>query len=294
VTSQGDPEPPPATPVSTVIDLIGKVGSPLAIGSSLLYYFGWVRTVTQARLLGYDATLVGFSVEDYILKSVNVLFIPLIALLLAFAGLVAVDQVLARKAKASPAVGAILRVAGLMLRYAWVVLIPAGVAMTFFRVPGSFFAVPCAITVAMCGVLYASRIDRHLGEPPRSALAGRIVVLTLLTLAVFWLTERLAQTMGQAFAADLIHNPDQLTSVSVLSKQNLGIASSCVSERRVGTGDGDFTFRYDGLRLLQAANDRQFLLSVCSGVPRVFVLSDGEGIRMEYAAASVGIRTGST
>lgn len=58
------------------------MGSPIALVTALLFYFGWVRTRFQARALGYEPVVLDLSVQDYLLKSINVLFLPLILFVL--------------------------------------------------------------------------------------------------------------------------------------------------------------------------------------------------------------------
>jgi len=66
--------------LGNALRLVATVGSPIAITIGLLFYFGWVRASVQARQLGYDTAILDRSVQDYILRSVLVLFIPLMAL----------------------------------------------------------------------------------------------------------------------------------------------------------------------------------------------------------------------
>src|SRR5919107_503424 len=57
-----------------------SVVSPLAAGTVLLFYFGWVRTKYEAAALGYDSKILEFTTADYVLRSVNVLSLPVVAL----------------------------------------------------------------------------------------------------------------------------------------------------------------------------------------------------------------------
>ena len=65
-----------------MLHLIATIGSPLALGTALLFYFGWVRTKVQTEELGYHLSILDFSTTDYILKSINVLSVPLVLLLI--------------------------------------------------------------------------------------------------------------------------------------------------------------------------------------------------------------------
>src|SRR5918999_1340773 len=63
-----------------VLDLLKYVGSPIAVGTTLLFYFGWVRSNEQARQFGADISVFEMSADDFTLRSVNVVFLPLLAL----------------------------------------------------------------------------------------------------------------------------------------------------------------------------------------------------------------------
>src|SRR6266404_2829120 len=80
--SRGQRRKPPTTAGSSGIwHLITTIGSPVVLGTVLLFYFGWVRTNAQMHDLGLDSSVLNFSTTEYILKSIYVLFIPLVVLL---------------------------------------------------------------------------------------------------------------------------------------------------------------------------------------------------------------------
>jgi len=62
-----------------VIHLITTVGPPLTIATALLFYFGWVRTSVEAETLGVSDTVFGYSAQDYIMRSISALFLPVVA-----------------------------------------------------------------------------------------------------------------------------------------------------------------------------------------------------------------------
>ena len=51
----------------------------------LCFYFGYVSTRAYLAYFGVDSDAVGFSTGDYMLKSVSVLYPPLVTLLLIWA-----------------------------------------------------------------------------------------------------------------------------------------------------------------------------------------------------------------
>lgn len=64
-------------PLRATLKGIASLAAPTSLVTALLYYFGWARTSTQARLLGLEDSLLGFSVEDYLLRSITPMFWPL-------------------------------------------------------------------------------------------------------------------------------------------------------------------------------------------------------------------------
>ena len=88
----------PAAPVEEsrppldLMKFITSIGSPIALATALLFYFGWVRSEEQARAFGADASVFAMSTQDYVLRSVNVLFFPLILMFLVGLLLLRLDR----------------------------------------------------------------------------------------------------------------------------------------------------------------------------------------------------------
>ena len=61
-----------------VLAIVGAVIAPSVLITSLLYYFGWARTQAAFAYFGLDASLVEYSTPDFVLRSVNIAFEPLI------------------------------------------------------------------------------------------------------------------------------------------------------------------------------------------------------------------------
>jgi hypothetical protein len=60
------------------LSVAGTLGPPLTVTTSLMFYFGWARSDTQARSMSLDVTLFGFTTQDYVMRSVSTLYIPLL------------------------------------------------------------------------------------------------------------------------------------------------------------------------------------------------------------------------
>jgi hypothetical protein len=53
---------------------------PVTIITGLLFYFGWTRVHFQATDMGQNEDIFGYSTVDYVLRSVDSLFFPLLVL----------------------------------------------------------------------------------------------------------------------------------------------------------------------------------------------------------------------
>ncbi|MEC3852562.1 hypothetical protein [Paenarthrobacter ureafaciens] len=80
-TAAGAPEEDDRSLVNTrwqrTLDVLSVIGPPLTVATALLVYFGWARTDAQAKAMGLDVSLFGYTVQDFILRSIQSLFQPL-------------------------------------------------------------------------------------------------------------------------------------------------------------------------------------------------------------------------
>ena len=74
----------------------------LALGTALLFYFGWRRSEAQAEALGFDVSVLGVSPQDFMLRSIPVLFFPVALVLVASLGAVLVHARLMGRVRAEP------------------------------------------------------------------------------------------------------------------------------------------------------------------------------------------------
>ncbi len=272
-----EPKPAPARSLD-VSDLLKWVGSPIALGTALLFYFGWVRSQAQASALGVDVSVFEMSTQDMVLRSVNVLFFPIIAMLLGGLVLLQLDPWLRTHA----------RRASLVLRYAWLLFIPLALLLLILNEEVGRTLLPLWVLLTIGGMAYGSRLRRHANGDDRPASPMQtVLVVALLVVTLFWLTERVARVGGEALAEDLKNNlADRLPHVSLVSAGDLHIEASGVTETELSGSDSEYGYRYDGLYLLQRSGDKYFLLSdgwqsnVNQG--RLIVLPDDDTIRLQF------------
>jgi O-antigen/teichoic acid export membrane protein len=146
---------------------IATVLSPLAVGTVLLYYFGWVRTKVQATALGYDAQILDFSTADYVLKSVNVLSIPLtIALIVSLI----LYQLHLRLLDADEKHR---RHLSRLLSQSWLLWLPVCVALMVFVPPLGWIAIPGTLTLALLGAIYGDVLQKKVRKQKWSRCCSR-------------------------------------------------------------------------------------------------------------------------
>ncbi|EXG82686.1 hypothetical protein [Cryptosporangium arvum] len=267
----------PTSPAAALRTTLAVV-SPVALITALLYYFGWVRVSTQAQALGYDATIVGLTDQSYVVRSIAVLFYPLLTTILAAIAGFAVHRAVLRRATRSSRWRERTIWFGTALTWSWPVWL--GMCGGFLAVPALRpAAVPVTLTATCLSVLYGGLLVGRLSR--RELDKGiRGCVLALLALALFWDTERLARAWGEGDAGLISAGLKPVPDVTVYSTTALnltGIEPSTVPS-------GAYRFRYHGLRLLHYTADR-YVLTGATGqaADRVYVLRDRPAVRFELS-----------
>jgi hypothetical protein len=266
----------------SALRLVASIGSPIAIATGLLFYFGWVRATVQARRLGYDTAILDWSVQDYMLRSILVLFLPIMVLVAFMLLLTWLHQRLVLPMVDSARIATWLPRG---LRGSWLLWATVAVVLSLVVAPLSSVVIPAAVTLALLCALYADLLERRLAGRPRTPSAAKVLILVLLALAVFWDVERLASVVGEGYAAQITANPRQLLAVAVYSPKSLDIQVPGVVETKLGNPDSAYRYRYDGLRLVQRSGDRYLLMSeqVDARTTRIIVLRETDTIRMEFS-----------
>ncbi|MCA1673246.1 MAG: hypothetical protein LC799_13955, partial [Actinobacteria bacterium] len=145
-----------------MLHLIATIGSPLALGTALLFYFGWVRTKFQTEELGYHLSLLDFSTTDYVLKSINVLSVPLVLLLLVALVLNGLHQRLVVSTSRQAHRRVVLLLLARLLVMSWILWGLLGIALLSLAPPTlRGFAIPLSITLALLCAVYGRTLQRR-------------------------------------------------------------------------------------------------------------------------------------
>jgi hypothetical protein len=285
------------TPLARTIQVLATVIAPTGFVTALLYFFGWSHAYWFFDYFGVSSTLLGFTTSDYLMRSLDGVFVPLVVV--AGAALVAMwahvwfGPLVGRPGRwrlVLPAVGA---VGGL--------LTAAGLAAVF-TIPTPLTAWVAAPPVCLgAGVLliaYAVHIGRTVRSssrarlgPPWRAVCEWLVVGGLVGLSAFWATSDYAAAVGSSRARQFVAELPTAPSVLVYSSQSLSLEVPGVRESRCKDSDAAYRFRYDGLALVLQSGDQYVLLprtwSTVNGV--AVLLPRTDSIRLEFVRPGVTI-----
>lgn len=256
--------------------ILTSFGSPIALGSVLFLYFGWVRSEAQAQRLGADASVFQMSTQDYILRSVDVLFFPIILMLLLALLLLRIDPWLRDRASLLAPV----------LRHAWL-LVFVGIAVRELTDQVGDVLLPTLVLLAIGGTAYSAVLRRQFGSDRSALRFGAVVLVVLLLIVVlFWQTERVARLAGEARAEDLKEQPAcHLSAITVFTTGRLHVDAPDVVETAItGPEETTFRYRYEGLYFLQRSGDKYFLLTDGwdAGQGRLVLVPDTSAVRLEF------------
>ena len=250
--------------------------APFTVITAWFYYFGWVRANSIFSYFGIDQPMLGFTSQDYLLRSVGIAFKPLLIFLLAMAACFILG-------KAFTEVNMRHRSAGLALRYA---LCATGAALIGLGVAGAFELWPrpepigAALSLAI-GALLVEVTRTSTGTAGRRDLPQRALVWLTVIVGAFWATALHAQETGTNWAEGWASNAYVRPQVIVHSATDIGIAGNGINREVTNSKKA---YRYSGLRLLIYSNKKWFLLSGRSGngnPSAVVILPDDDKVRVE-------------
>jgi hypothetical protein len=267
--------------------VLGTLVAPTTLVVALLYYFGWARTSTQAYVMGLDDSLFGFSLQDYILRSITSMFWPLfVAAAAILVGVILHTRLLGQPNES------LTRPISVVSAAVGAVLLALGLAGSAVDQPSRFvsLAAPLGITMSIALLAYAGYLRRlavpSVGRPAR-ATDGSLVglawslVTVLLLLSAFWTVSHYAAIKGIDFAREAIRQLPSRPSVTIYSSRRLYLEYPIV-EKVLSGGDDAYRFKYTGLKLLFRADHKLFLRPSDLNYRRNIVIPEDIGIRVEY------------
>jgi hypothetical protein len=270
--------------------VIFAVVAPATLVTALAYYFGYRREEAFAGYFGIDLSALGFTTNDYVLRSVDALFVPLtVVLLIAFGAVVL--HAFAGDLPARVDLAPIAAVAGLCC-------LVVGIALLAGRPLASGYGYLQALAPAAGVVLLLYALAHRRSVSRRTLSTAALVGMTVILVSLFWATAEYADTRGrdeaQRLARDLAVDP----SVTIFSKQNLdinplapggGAVHDCAPLRVEKLRTGAYRYAYSGFTMLVRSGDKYFLTPTPVN-PRtpwdpalnaVFVIPDDDNVRIQ-------------
>ena len=301
MTTPGTPAAEPASGLPPqLIKILGAIVAPTTLLTALLYYFGWSHAYWFCDYFGVNSTVLGFTSTDYMMRSVDALFVPLTVA--ASAALLAVWGHTALRARLA---------AGSRPR-ALRVLVPAAMVLAGLLVLGGFVSVftttvlsehlvaaPLSLGFGVLLLVYALHLQRLVTGRAQAAGSSRgrgrgwsaaaewAVVFVLVGLSLFWAATDYSAAVGRSRAGDFVAGLARYPSVVIYSARSLSLRAPGVTQVRCQDPEAAYRYRYDGLKLVLQSGDEYLFLparwTTASGVAILIPKSDS--LRLEFFPA---------
>lgn len=267
----------------------------VAVVTALLVYFGWRRSATQSAELGISESVLDMSTRDYVLRAVRPVFVLLVCSALLGLGWVTLDRRVRSNGgpfdpARAPAADVEARRQVVRVLRGSVIALPAVALIVYlpWRSLGSVL-VPAAIGIGVLLAFYAAHLEGvDAGDDVNARRRNQtraVGVVTLATACLFWTATNYADAEGRRHADAVDDDPDGLPRVLVYSTHRLLLSGPGVQEHPVAGDEGDFRYRYSGLRMLEHDGGTYFLISDGWTADRGVVIAladDDPTIRFEF------------
>jgi hypothetical protein len=281
--------------VSSLLGAVTKVGPPLTIVTALLIYFGWARADAQSKAMGVDVSMFGYSTQDYVLRSISTLYLPLLVISGLGLGWLALDRQLTQLTDTPEGAAGVRRAGRAALLGGGVAAVAA--ILWAWALPGrGDLVAPLTVAGGTAVAAYGTRLMRLApARPGRAAPASperaarAVLIGGIITLAMFWELSSYAGVVGRGYAQRIARTVGTLPRVTVTSPDPLGVLAPGVIEEAVTlpgpTGAHNVRYRTTGLRLLVSSGGRVFLLTDGwrPGQGAVVVLPDDDTLRWQLS-----------
>ncbi|WP_157171092.1 hypothetical protein [Nocardia araoensis] len=247
---------------------LGQLAAPTTLVTGLLFYFGWAHVYWFFHYFGVDSTTLHPSIRDYLMRSVDALFIPLITtgvigMALTWGYLALPDSV--RRGRRTR--WQLLSVTGVA-----VIVLGNGLTRLLFITPvnDGLGVAPVSIIAGVALLWYVTlqrrqQLRERNPDMPQSSEAAGIIEWTILFIVIgislFWVATDYSAAVGRSrallAAAEIATQPE----VVVYSEKDLHLSSTDVRKVECGPAEGSaYRYRYDGLVLLAHVGDQYVLL----------------------------------
>ncbi|GAA3623561.1 hypothetical protein GCM10022419_131500 [Nonomuraea rosea] len=269
--------------------ILAQIVAPTTFVAAVLMYFGALRTNSMYFVLGVNSSMLGFSFQDYVLRSVQVAVEPLVLFLLAlllmllaapFAHQVLIRSIAGHRTAAvrTILVLTVLGVAGIVVTLA--------VLANWLHAP--FFVMPLCLDLGVILLFCSAYLSTRVSSGPAVSLTGQIiqrsVLVALLLVSVLWVVADRAVRVGLQDADEIAANPSNLMAAVVYAPQRLHLEGPGITEKVFPDPNAKYRYRYTGLRLLLHSDRRYFFVPACWGTSpgaRTIALPADDSLRLE-------------
>lgn len=237
-----------------VLQNVSAVVAPATLLTGIAFYFGWRRVNAFDGYFGLDSGALGYSTHDYILNSLNALFLPVVVVLIVLIAMALGHAYITdahHSGRRSPETLHLLSQGALIL--GGLLLIVGGLA-AFAVFPFNTPYLMATLFPAAGVLLIAHAVhqrERLRGDPPLST-ATRVFVGLFVAVCLFWAAGLYAQRLGRAEAASVAGHLDELPGVSFSTGSRLALPGAVPI-----SASG---YAYSHLRLLALGNGTMFLV----------------------------------
>lgn len=281
-----------------VLQVVGSVVAPTTLLTALLYYFGRAHAYWFFQHFGVDITLVGLNSQDYVLRSIDALFVPMV-LLLSLGLLILGGQAILtvrvfvgpdRTERLGTAVEICAVTGGVVFAIGLAGLLVPALKRTYHLV------YPISLGTGTLLFMYALSLQRRArgSGPPAgglrtAALLEGTAAFLLVALSLFWASTNYAADVGEARAFQYAQEFEDLPMAMLYSKEPLNLKVSSVEEAVCSELDAGYRFRYEGLRLMLRSGGHYFFLPEgwTYGRGVAIVVPERDAVRLDFSRADV-------
>jgi len=274
---------PTAPAQQRALKAIGTIIAPAALVTALMYLFGLLHAYWFFSRFGVDYTLMGLTTEDYLVRSADGLFVPLVVISAAGLAVLWIGRRLpvsllqrAHRVPRRIVVAAASAVATILLVVAATGIVRPALFIGSVAVPG----LSLVAAVLVLAAVSRPRRDEH----GAVAVAEWVGIFMLVSTGLYWAVTDYSASVGTERADQLIAALPSWPDAVVYSEKSLNVTLAGVGERRCRDTEGAYAFRYDGLKLVLQSGGQLFLLPAqwVDGVGTAMVLPRTDAIRLEF------------
>ena len=253
-------------------------------------------------MLGLDDSLLGYSNKDYLLRSVDAMFWPMVVGTLVTTGAFFCHGAVVGWTTGSASSGQRPSIHRRRRLAAWLIptLVGIGAASLIIGAVGArlddpsrlaSMATPICVSVGIVLVGYAAHLRRRLlTDDSRAQLSPELKTVRVITsslmfalflLSLFWTVSRYAEIKGIDLALAVEYGLPDCADATIYSSTRLHLQPPVQERMFSGEGTGD-QFSYSGLKFLFRSNDKFFLRPSDPSASDVnIIIPDREDIRLE-------------